>query len=120
MLANPLLVLSGRANFEGSDVTAFPSVVTVPVCAQVDNDNLHLLGSFMKAQPNLLKHQFTPLQDIQRWSGRGDEPLFNTIFHYQNIIDRLSYGDKSWDMLEETSAADVWLRYSKRRKLANS
>lgn len=109
MLANFPPVLSGRANFEGGDAIAFPSVVTVPVCAQVDNDNLHLLESFMKAQPNLLKHQFTPLQDIQRWTGRGDEPLFDSIFHYQNISARLSYEDKSWEMLDETSTADVRL-----------
>lgn len=107
MLAKYLLVFSGRAGIEGSDNVAFPSVITVPVCAQLDKSNLDLLRSFMSAQPNLLKHQFTPLQSIQRWTGRGDESLIDSIFVYQNIDDRLSYGGISWDILDETSTADV-------------
>lgn len=89
----------------------------MPVCAQLDSSNLDLLTSFMRAQPNLLKYQFTPLQNIQRWTGRGDEPLFDSIFVHQNIDDRLSYGGISWDILEEISTADVSPCYLKKRKL---
>lgn len=105
--AESLLVFSGRAGFEGSDDIALPSVVTVPVCAQLDHSNLDLLKSFMSAQPSLLKHQFTPLQKIQRWTGRSDGRLFDSIFVYQNIMDQLNYGGISWDVLDETSTADV-------------
>lgn len=115
-----MLVYSGRASFEGGDVVAFPSVVTVPVSAQLDKSNLDLLRSFMRAQPNLLKHQFTPLRNIQRWTGRGDEPLIHSIFVYQSIDDRLSYGGISWDIVEETSTADVRSCYFRKGKLANS
>lgn len=102
---NPLIVFSGRSSFEGSDATAFPSVVTIPVCAHLDNKNIELLENFMRSQPNLLKHQFTPLQNVQRWTGRGDEPLFDSIFLYQNVMD---HGGELWDTLEENSTADVW------------
>ena len=119
-LAKYSLVFSGRASFEDSDTVAFPSVVTVPVCAQLDKSNLDLLRSFMRAQPNLLKYQFTPLQNIQRWTGRGDEPLIDSIFVYQNIDDRLSYGGISWEILEETAAADVSSLYLNKSMLAHS
>ena len=77
----------------------------------------------MIMQPNLLKHQFTPIQNIQRWTGRGDRPLFDSIFVYQNIDDRLAYGGISWDIVEETSTADVnsyHISEISESKLANS
>ena len=114
-----MTVFSGRAGFEGSDSVAFPSVVTVPVSARLDTTNLDLLRSFMTTQPNLLKHQFTPLQNIQRWTGRGDEALMDSIFVYQNIDDRLAYGGISWDTVEEVSTADVSLCYLSKSRLAN-
>jgi hypothetical protein len=107
-LFNASIVFSGRLSFEGSDFTAFPSVVTIPVCAHLDKRNIELLESFMRSQPNLLKHQFTPLQNIQRWTGRGDEPLFDSIFLYQNLMDQPAYEGELWDTLEEYSTADVW------------
>lgn len=117
--AESLPVFSGRAGFAGSDAIAFPSVVTVPVCAQLGQSNLDLLKSFMSAQPGLLKHQFTPLQNIQRWTGRGDGRLFDSIFVYQNIMDQLKYGGISWDVLDETSTADVCPYCVKKRKLTD-
>lgn len=77
----------------------------------------------MIMQPNLLKHQFTPLQSIQRWTGRSDKPLIDSIFVYQNIDDRLAYGGISWDIVEETSTADVscgYLSEISKSKLSNS
>lgn len=71
-------------------------------------------------QPNLLKHQFTPIQNIQRWTGRGDKPLIDSIFVYQNIDDRLAYGGISWDIVEETSTADVNTSHLNKSKLINS
>lgn len=114
-----MTVFSGRAGFQGSDTVAFPSVVTVPVTARLDKTNLDLLRSFMTAQPNLLKHQFTPLQNIQRWTGRGDKPLMDSIFVYQNIDDRLAYGGISWDVVDEVSSADVSPCNLSKSKLAN-
>lgn len=117
-LAKHLLVFSGRAAFTGSDTVAFPSVVTVPVCAQVDKSNFDLLKSFMSAQPGLLKHQFTPLQHIQSWTGRGDKPLIDSIFVYQSMDERLNYGGISWDILDENSTADVSPYHLYKSKLA--
>ena len=97
---------------------AFPSVVTIPVCAQIDTTNLDLLKSFMAAQPNLLKYQFTPLQNIQRWTGRGDDSLFDSILVYQNLADQVDYGGLAWDMTTETSTADVYSSTLEREILA--
>lgn len=100
-------VYSGRTNLPSStESVAFPSIVTLPVCANVEGTNREVLNNIMKAQSDLLKHQFTPLDKIQRWSGGndGETNLFNTIFVYQN--DANANADESWKIVKEVSIAD--------------
>lgn len=98
-------VYSGRTNLPVStERAAFPSIVTLPVRANVEGTNREVLNNIMKAQPGLLKHQFTPLDKIHRWSGGndGEANLFNTIFVYQNDANT----NESWTIVKELSIAD--------------
>lgn len=97
-------VYSGRTNFPSpTESVTFPSIVTLPVRANLEGTNREALESMMKAQPGLLKHQFTPLDKMQRLSGNdGEANLFNTIFVYQN---NPNVGE-SWKIVKEVSIAD--------------
>ena len=97
-------VYSGRTNLPSSiENVAFPSIVTLPVRTHVQGKNRDVLDDIMKAQPGLLKHQFTPLDEIQRLGGNdGEASLFNTIFVYQNDAN----ANECWKVLKETSIAD--------------
>lgn len=97
-------VYSGRTNLPSpTESVAFPSIVTLPVRTNLEGTNREVLESIMKAQPGMLKHQFTPLDKIQRWSGDGGEAnLFNTIFVYQNDAN----AGESWKIVNEVSVAD--------------
>lgn len=97
-------VYSGRTNLPSSiESVAFPSIVTLPVRTHVQGNNREVLEDIMKAQPGLLKHQFTPLDKIQRWCGDdGEASLFNTIFVYQNDTS----ANECWKVLKEASIAD--------------
>lgn len=97
-------VYSGRTNLPSTiESDAFPSIVTLPVRSHVQGKNREVLEDIMKSQPGLLKHQFTPLDKIQRWSGNdGGANLFNTIFVYQND----ACANECWEVLKEASIAD--------------
>lgn len=97
-------VYSGRTNLPSSvESVAFPSIVTLPVRTHVQGKNREVMEDIMKAQPGLLKHQFTPLDKIQRWCGDdGEANLFNTIFVYQNDTS----ANECWKVLKEASIAD--------------
>lgn len=97
-------VYSGRTNLPTStENVAFPSIVTLPVRVNVEGTNREVLENIMKAQPGLLKHQFTSLDRIKRWSGNhGEADLFNTIFVYQNDAN----ANESWKILKEVSIAE--------------
>ena len=75
-------VLSGRIT-EASASTAFPCITTVPIlvdCSQSDEELLQYLLNF-NAQTQ--QHQFAPLNQVQRWLGLSDGPLFDSLFAYQ-------------------------------------
>ena len=61
----------------------------------------------MGTYPSLLKHQFTPLPKIQRWTSQTDEPLFDSIVVYQDSSGYATKSKTSWKILEEEASIDV-------------
>ena len=104
-------VFSGRINLDVTELVAFPSIVTLPLCARVDGSNRELLDRLMRLHSSLLKHQFTPLSKIQRWTGHPDEALFDTLFVYQDTAGQTTDDNKCWKVEEETATADVGTLY---------
>lgn len=100
-------VISGRTYLGNDERISFPSAVTVPISACVDGTNIDLMQSFMRTNFALLQHQFTPLQRIQRWLGRNDQPLFDSIFVYQNASNETVDGNSTWEIFNELSVVEV-------------
>ncbi|KAI0003535.1 hypothetical protein F4779DRAFT_621787 [Xylariaceae sp. FL0662B] len=76
------VVLDGRIS-EEERVFVFPMVTTLPVIAQDSDSNAELLEYMMKYNTALRRHERTPLPTIQRWLGRPDAQLFDTIIVFQ-------------------------------------
>lgn len=102
-------VLSGRNLSAAAQDAAFPCLVTVPSPHHMGGTNRELLERTLKRNANLVKHQFTPLAQIQRWLG-SDEPLFDTLFVYQKFSSK-STDTKSWEIVDEDTRIDVCLGY---------
>ena len=100
-------VFSGRINLEATELTPFPSIVTLPICTRVDGCNRELLDKLMKNQSSLLKYQFTPLSKIQRWIGHQNEALFDTLFVYQDATSQIADDTELGKVQRETATADV-------------
>ena len=73
-------VFSGRDISVEAGTTAFPTIVTVPTPVQVQSDQMDIIKSLMRFNASVRRHQFTPLNVIQRWIGRPGETLFDTLF----------------------------------------
>ncbi|GKT59886.1 non-ribosomal peptide synthetase [Colletotrichum tofieldiae] len=78
------VVLSGRMD-EGTKNAVFPCINTVPVIAHNKSSNLELLQQLLDYNNQLLKHQNTPLAQIQRWLGHPNTRLFDTLLVYQRM-----------------------------------
>ena len=75
-------VLSGR-DFDGADEIMFPAMNTVPVRAILHGSYRDLLAYVQENGAVTLRHQHTPLREIQRLVGGEGARLFDTIFLYQ-------------------------------------
>lgn len=79
------VVFSGRSVSETS-AAPFPCITTVPLSCNTAEQSTKLLHKLMSSNAKILKHQFTPLTDIQRYAGFPNEALFDTLFAYQKPV----------------------------------
>jgi uncharacterized protein YukE len=98
-------VLSGRNLSAAAQEAVFPCLVTVPSPSRVEGTNRELLDRTLKRNSSLVKNQFAPLAQIQRWVG-SDEPLFDTLFVYQKFSSK-SDNPEVWDVTDEETKIDV-------------
>lgn len=98
------VVTSGRSAPETA-TAPFPCITTVPLACDATLDRADLMKSLMSFNARMLKYQFTPLTDIQRYAGYPNEALFDTIFAYQKPIgDNLT--DTEWRIVRESATVD--------------
>lgn len=100
-------VLSGRNLSDAAQHAVFPCLVTVPSPHSIEGSNFELLSRTLKRNASLVKNQFTPLAQIQRWLG-SDEPLFDTLFVYQKFSSK-SNDHTRWQIVDEETRIDVRL-----------
>jgi non-ribosomal peptide synthetase component F len=98
-------VLSGRNLSTAAQDAVFPCLVTVPSPSRIEGTNRELLDRTLKRNASLVKNQFTPLAQVQRWLG-SDEPLFDTLFVYQKFTTESGGSDK-WEVVDEETKIDV-------------
>ncbi|RYP18501.1 hypothetical protein DL765_003876 [Monosporascus sp. GIB2] len=97
------VVLDGRTT-EESKHAVFPMISTLPVIAQNFESNLELLHSMLQYNATLRRYEHTPLPLIQRWLGRPDSSLFDTILVYQ-VADQDRHR-LPWTILDEAASVD--------------
>ncbi|RYP80545.1 hypothetical protein DL769_002429 [Monosporascus sp. CRB-8-3] len=97
------VVLDGRTT-EESKQAMFPMISTLPVIAQNFESNSELLHSMLQYNATLRRYEHTPLPLIQRWLGRPDSSLFDTILVYQ-VVDQDSHR-LPWTILDEAASVD--------------
>ncbi|KAI2470157.1 hypothetical protein F4781DRAFT_184838 [Annulohypoxylon bovei var. microspora] len=95
------IVLDGRTTREERDVI-FPMVTTLPVLARNSDSNCELLEYMMQYNTNMRRHERTPLSKVQRWLGRSDGRLFDTIIGYQ--VEDVSEANLPWEVLDEIAS----------------
>ncbi|XXG96233.1 hypothetical protein Hte_002514 [Hypoxylon texense] len=100
-------VLDGRNSKEEQDAV-FPLVTTLPVLARNSDSNAELLGYMMEYNTNLRRHERTPLSKIQRWLGRPDGQIFDTIIAYQTTH-MIGESKTPWGVLDETASVEYAL-----------
>jgi hypothetical protein len=98
-------VLSGRNLSAAAQNAVFPCLVTVPTPLRIEGSNRQLLDLTLKRNALLMKNQFAPLSQVQRWLG-SDEPLFDTLFVYQKFTSD-AVGTTTWDIIDEETKIDV-------------
>lgn len=99
------VVLSGRDAVKDSDKVAFPCLTTVPVAIELPKANRELLDTMMRFNGAIRRHQFTPSKHIQRWVGRQNEALFDTIFAFQKLSGPARKA--SWKIIDEVASSEV-------------
>ncbi|KAI1211131.1 uncharacterized protein F4807DRAFT_458704 [Annulohypoxylon truncatum] len=92
------VVLDGRTTKEEQDVI-FPMVTTLPILARNSDSNAELLEYMMRYNTDMRRHERTPLTKVQRWLGRPDGRLFDTIIGYQT--EDVPKGNLPWELLDE-------------------
>ena len=98
------VVLSGR-NLEGADSTAFPCINTVPFVCNVSDRKVQTLEEATLLSADVQRHQFTPLNEIQRLMGYPNEPLFDTIFAFQKLSESNTEPDL-WTVVDEKATIE--------------
>ncbi|RYP55112.1 hypothetical protein DL768_000231 [Monosporascus sp. mg162] len=96
------VVLDGRTT-EESKQAMFPIISTLPVIARNFESNSELLHSMLQYNATR-RYEHTPLPLIQRWLGRPDGSLFDTILVYQ-VADQDSHR-LPWTILDENASVD--------------
>lgn len=99
------VTLSGRSIIEDANVVSFPSIVTLPATCHVTESNGKLLERVMHLNAQMHKHQFTPLTQIQKWSGHRDK-MFDTLFAYQKTAAMETSNAALWTVEAEQATAD--------------
>jgi hypothetical protein len=97
-------VLSGRSGVIGAENVAFPCITTVPSLCLLTGTNLELALALQHSNAQTLKHQHTPLRNIQGWFEHRQESFFDSIFVYQKTG---SSSKNSWEVVEEDAFVDV-------------
>ncbi len=98
------VVLSGR-NTEAIRSASFPCITTLPVIAANNHSNEILLDRLLQYNTELYKQQHQPLPRIQRWLGRPDSKLFDTLMVYQKL--EFQGSDKRpWRVVDEAANVD--------------
>lgn len=97
------VVLDGRTT-EESRRTVLPMLSTLPVLAQNLESNQELLNYMLEYNAAIRRHEHTPLPDIQRWLGRPDGALFDTIIVYQ--VGDTESQSLPWTILDEAASVD--------------
>lgn len=85
-------VLSGRST-EDSDRICFPCITTVPTAVNSKITRSACLKQLMDFNAEVQMHQFASLQQIQRWTGHSEDPLFDTLFTFQKRDTSQSHGN---------------------------
>ncbi|KAF2473073.1 uncharacterized protein BDR25DRAFT_282295 [Lindgomyces ingoldianus] len=98
------VVLSGR-NVEAAESAVFPCITTMPFVCKVGKDKRKMLRDIMALNAEIQRHQFTPLNEIQRMMGHPNEPLFDTIFAFQKIPNK-GQVDMLWEVVDERASVD--------------
>ena len=98
-------VFSGRNVSVAAQDAAFPCLVTVPLPLRIVGTNRELLDRTLKRNAALVKNQFTPLTQIQRWLA-CDEALFDTLFVYQKFATSPNHS-RAWEIVDERTSIDV-------------
>ena len=99
------VVLSGRTDVKDQDI-AFPCISTVPFTANVKGSDTELLQQAMSWNKGMLKYQHASLTKIQRWIGRSNENLFDTVLVYQKSLSK-SHKNRSWRIANEVANTEV-------------
>ncbi|KAK2762740.1 NRPS [Arachnomyces sp. PD_36] len=97
------LVLSGRDISEQAQNVVFPCLTTAPAPCRLEGSNNQVLKRIMKTNVSLVKHQFTPLSNIFRWSNSGGG-LFDSIFVHQKLFN--SSAPAGWEILDEEARVE--------------
>ena len=103
------VVLAGRTDPEDQNV-AFPCINTVPFHCSVQRSNASLLQLSMDFNKMMQRYQNVPLARVQRWIGRANETLFDTVLVCHRLASRSSH-NKIWHLQNEIAATEVsWVR----------
>lgn len=97
-------VMSGRVT-EGLQNAVFPCITTIPVISKNTDSNRNLLKSTMEFNTGLYNHQFSRLNDIQRWLGHSGRRLFDTLLVYQRFAETDNVY-LPWEVIEDEGIVD--------------
>ena len=102
------VVISTRPSEDDMQSVIFPCVNTLPVSANVSVANKKLLEMLSKHNAELLRRPSTSLSSIQRWV-HIQQPLFDTVFVYQKLIDEISSTGSVLEMKDEIANTEYVL-----------
>ncbi|KAI5859244.1 hypothetical protein GGS23DRAFT_326435 [Durotheca rogersii] len=81
----------------------FPTVATLPIIAQNLESNAELLKYMMQYNTSLRQYEGTPLPQIQRWFGRLDHQIFDTILAYHAVPET---EPMPWEVISELASVE--------------
>ncbi|KAI1632965.1 amino acid adenylation domain-containing protein [Biscogniauxia mediterranea] len=92
------IAIDGRTS-EKARNAMFPMVTTLPVLAQNLASDTELLEHMTRYNASIRRYEHTPLPHIQRWLGRPEGQLFDTLLVYQKSNQDTK--NIPWTMLED-------------------
>jgi amino acid adenylation domain-containing protein len=98
------VVLSGR-NVDGAESVVFPCITTIPFVCNISDRRDQVLKAAIAQSADIQRHQFTPLNEIQKLMGCPNEPFFDTIFAYQKTSSSNSEHDL-WTIVDEKATSE--------------